>query len=53
MADSKFRRALNYSFQQEMNEIPSQYELERKYVFSQDFEEKMKKTVQENKTVLY
>lgn len=47
MADSKFRRALNYSFLQEIDEAPSQYELERKYVFSQDFEEKMKKLIKD------
>ncbi len=45
MADSKFRQALDYSFRQEMDEIPPQYELERKYIFSVDFEEKMKKLI--------
>lgn len=54
MADSKFKRALNYSFQQEMDEIPPQYELEKKYVFSQDFEEKMKKLIKSvNKKYVY
>lgn len=54
MADSKFKRALNYSFQQEMDEIPPQYELERKYVFSHEFEEKMKKLIKDvNKKYVY
>ena len=54
MADSKFKRALNYSFQQEMDEIPPQYELERKYVFSHEFEEKMRKLIKDvNKKYVY
>ncbi len=49
MADSKFKRALDYSFNREMNEIPSRQELESRYSFSESFENRMEKLINEMK----
>ncbi len=49
MADNKFKRALDYAFNQEMNEMPPQYELESRYSFSENFENRMEKLISEMK----
>lgn len=49
MADNKFKHALEYAFNQEINEMPSRYELESRYSFSENFEIKMEKLIKEMK----